>query len=63
VENSDNYYNTLKREIEMRMIGTNEKTMRAILVFFENDVKLMNFLNCKSYKSLKEKTRILTERA
>jgi preprotein translocase subunit SecA len=55
VENSDNYYNTLKREIEMRMIGTNEKTMRAILVFFENDVKLMNFLNCKSYKSLKEK--------
>ncbi len=47
----------------MRMIGTNEKTMRAILVFFENDVKLMNFLNCKSYKSLKEKTRILTERA
>ena len=63
VENCDNYFNVLKREIEMRMIGTNEKTLRAILVFFENDVKLMNFLNSKSYMCLKEKTKILTERA
>jgi hypothetical protein len=63
VENIDDYYNTLTREIENRLKGTTINTRRAVLVFFENHNKLMSFFEHKVYEQLKEKTKILTEEA
>ncbi len=38
IENVDDYFNSIKKEIDERIIGKNPETRRSVLVFFE-DIK------------------------
>ncbi|UJR17604.1 hypothetical protein I4U23_004500 [Adineta vaga] len=62
IENSDDYFNRIKREIDDRIVGRNSEK-RAILVFFESKVKLMQFYESPALESMKESVVYLTEDA
>jgi hypothetical protein len=62
IENSDDYFNVIRREIDNHLIGRlSEK--RAVLVFFESKQKLKEFYNSKALESIRESVVNLTEEA
>ncbi|CAM2727660.1 unnamed protein product [Rotaria socialis] len=62
IENSDDYFNRIKREIDDRIIERNSEK-RAILVFFESKAKLMQFYQSSALESIKDSVVYLTEDA
>ncbi|ETO04255.1 hypothetical protein RFI_33142, partial [Reticulomyxa filosa] len=60
VEECD-YFTTLKKEIDDRLIGTNPATRRAVLVFFESKKQLMEFYESSNFLARKENAIIMTE--
>ncbi|CAF4273892.1 unnamed protein product [Rotaria magnacalcarata] len=62
IENSDDYFNRIKREIDDRITGKNSEK-RAILVFFESKAKLMQFYQSSALESIKDSVVYLTEDA
>ncbi|ETO07585.1 hypothetical protein RFI_29807, partial [Reticulomyxa filosa] len=60
VEECD-YFTTLKKEIDDRLIGTNSVTKRAVLVFFESKKQLMEFYESSNFLAMKENPIIKTE--
>ena len=64
IANESDYYNTLKREIIDRLnSGKSSNAKRAVLVFFESEKKLMEFLNSSQMADLKDEVEYLTEEA
>ncbi|CAM4825739.1 unnamed protein product [Rotaria magnacalcarata] len=62
IENSDDYFNRIKREIDDRITGKNSEK-RAISVFFESKAKLMQFYQSSALESIKDSVVYLTEDA
>ena len=62
IENSNDYFNRIKREIDDRIVGKNLEK-RAILVFFESKAKLMQFYESSALDSIRESVAYLTEDA
>lgn len=62
IENNDDYFNRIKREIDDRIVGRNSEK-RAVLVFFESKAKLMEFYESSALKSIKSSVVYLTEDA
>ncbi|CAF3338635.1 unnamed protein product, partial [Rotaria sp. Silwood2] len=62
IENSNDYFNRIKREIDDRIVGKNSEK-RAILVFFESRAKLMQFYESSALDSIRESVAYLTEDA
>ncbi len=62
IENSNDYFNRIKREIDDRIIGRNSEK-HAILVFFESKAKLMQFYESPALESIKDSVVYLTEDA
>ncbi|CAF4248425.1 unnamed protein product [Rotaria sp. Silwood2] len=60
IENINDYFNRIKREIDDRIIGRNSEK-RAILVVFESKAKLMQFYESPALESIKESVVYLTE--
>ncbi|CAF1649547.1 unnamed protein product, partial [Didymodactylos carnosus] len=60
IENNNDYFNQIKREVDDRIIGRNLEK-RAILVFFESQAKLMSFYESSALESIKESVVYLTE--
>jgi predicted GTPase len=51
IENADDYFNAIRREINNRLAGATKSTRRAVFVFFESQQKLMEFYNSKAMVS------------
>lgn len=62
IENNNDYFNRIKREIDDRIVGRNLEK-RAILVFFESKAKLMGFYESSALESIKSSVVYLTEDA
>ncbi|CAF3356787.1 unnamed protein product [Rotaria sp. Silwood2] len=62
IENSVDYFNRIKREIDDRLVERDSEK-RSILVFFESKQKLMEFYNSDALTSIKESAVYLTEDA
>ncbi|CAF2678949.1 unnamed protein product [Rotaria sp. Silwood2] len=62
IENSADYFNVIKREINDRLAGTLSRK-RAALVFFEIEKKLKEFYESKTFEPMKESVAYLTEEA
>ncbi|CAF4993271.1 unnamed protein product, partial [Rotaria sp. Silwood1] len=61
IENENNYFNVIKREIEDRLVGT-ASGKRAVLVFFSPPKqKLKEFYNSTALDSFKDSVIYLTE--
>ncbi|ETN99270.1 hypothetical protein RFI_38211, partial [Reticulomyxa filosa] len=52
VEESD-YFTTLKKEIDDRLVGKNPETKRAVFVFFESKKQLMDFYDSFHFFAMK----------
>ncbi|CAF3312638.1 unnamed protein product, partial [Rotaria sp. Silwood2] len=61
IENSDDYFNVIKREIDDRLVGKSDK--RAVLIFLESEKKLKEFNDSEALKPIKDSVVILTEEA
>ncbi|CAF1389902.1 unnamed protein product [Rotaria sordida] len=61
IENSDDYFNVIKKEIDDRLRGKTDK--RPVLVFFESEKKLKEFYESKALESIKESVVYLREEA
>ncbi|CAF4669347.1 unnamed protein product [Rotaria sp. Silwood1] len=62
IENSNDYFNTIKREIDNRLVGKSSEK-RAILVFFESKQRLKEFYESKALETIKQSVAYLTEEA
>ncbi|CAF3605157.1 unnamed protein product [Rotaria sp. Silwood1] len=62
IENSDDYFNTIVREVQTRLKGKSYDK-RAVLVFFESKQKLKEFYDSKALETIKESVSYLTEEA
>ena len=62
IENSDDYHNVIRREIDDKLTGK-ETGKRAVPVFFESEQKLKEFYASKALQSIKESVRYLAEAA
>ncbi|CAF1137415.1 unnamed protein product, partial [Didymodactylos carnosus] len=62
IENSDDYFNVIKREIDNRLVGRSSGK-RAVLVLFESKRKLREFYDSNVLAPLKELVAYLTEEA
>ncbi|CAF0939888.1 unnamed protein product [Adineta steineri] len=62
IENNDDYFNAIKREIDDRLVGRSVEK-RAILVFFESKQKLEKFFNSRALETMNGSLQILTEEA
>ncbi|CAF4908972.1 unnamed protein product, partial [Rotaria sp. Silwood1] len=62
IENGDDYFNVIKREIDDRLVAT-ISGKRAVLVFFESEKKLKEFYESKALELIKESVVYLTEEA
>ncbi|CAF4095909.1 unnamed protein product [Rotaria sp. Silwood2] len=61
IETSDDYFNTIKREIDVRLVGKAGK--RAVLIFFDSEKTLKEFYESPALSSIKESVAKLTEEA
>ena len=62
LEDESDYFNTIKREIDDRLIGRSTEK-RAVLVVFESIQKLKEFYESKALESIKPYVSYLTEEA
>ncbi|CAF1185261.1 unnamed protein product [Adineta steineri] len=62
IENNDDYFNVIRREIDDKLIGTSSGK-RAILVFFESAKKLKEFYESKALETIKYSVEFLIEEA
>lgn len=62
IENSDDYFNTVRREIDARLVGKAEGK-RAVLVFFDTEKKLQSFYEFLKSEYMSDSVAILTEAA
>lgn len=60
IENSDNYHNVIRREIDERLTGASGGK-RAVLIFFESEQKLNDFYESKALESIKDSVLRLIE--
>ncbi|ETO03087.1 hypothetical protein RFI_34323 [Reticulomyxa filosa] len=60
VEESD-YFTTLKKGIDDRLIGTNPGAKRAVLIFFESKKQLMDFYESFHFVVMKGNAIVMTE--
>ena len=64
IENSEDYFNRIKREIDNRLVEKSRSSEKcAVLVLFESKQKLMEFYNSDVLTSIKESVDYLTEEA
>ncbi|CAF3372385.1 unnamed protein product [Rotaria sp. Silwood1] len=63
IENSDDYFNVIKKEIDDRLVGRKSSEKRAVLVFFESKQKLKEFYESKALETIKQSVAYLTEEA
>ncbi|CAF2548255.1 unnamed protein product [Rotaria sp. Silwood2] len=63
IENIDNYFNTIRREIDDRLVGGKSSEKRAVLVIFESISKLKEFYESKALEAIKPSVAYLTEEA
>ena len=62
IENIDDYFNTIKREITDRLEVPHSTGKRAVLVFFESKKKLMEFYHSDALASIRDSVTYLTEK-
>ena len=62
IETSDDYFNTIKREIDARLVGKAEGK-RAVLIFFDSEKTLKEFYESPALLLIKESVAKLTEEA
>ncbi|CAF4742661.1 unnamed protein product, partial [Rotaria sp. Silwood2] len=62
IENSNDYFNVIRREIDNGLRGRSLEK-RAVLLFFETKQKLKEFYDSKALESIKETVAYLTEEA
>ncbi|ETO33894.1 hypothetical protein RFI_03202, partial [Reticulomyxa filosa] len=55
------YFTTLKKEIDDRLIGKNPDTKRAVLVFFESKKQLIEFYESSNFVEMKRDAIVMTE--
>ncbi|ETO10976.1 hypothetical protein RFI_26400 [Reticulomyxa filosa] len=60
VEECD-YFTTLKKEIDDRLVGKNPDTKRAVLVFFESKKQLIEFYESSNFVEMKRDAIVMTE--
>ncbi|CAF2963370.1 unnamed protein product [Rotaria sp. Silwood2] len=63
IENIDNYFNTIIREIDDRLVGGKSSEKRAVLVIFESISKLKEFYESKALEAIKPSVAYLIEEA
>lgn len=61
IENNDDYFNVIQKEISDRLTGRSDK--RAVLVFFETEKRLKEFYLSKALEPIKSSVVHLTEEA
>ena len=59
IENKENYFIRLREKIDYALGA--KKSKRAVLVFFESKISLMEFYNSKNLETLKSNVQIITE--
>ncbi|ETO32398.1 hypothetical protein RFI_04716 [Reticulomyxa filosa] len=61
IVNESDYFITLKKEIDDRLVGKTQGTKRAVLVFFETKKQLMEFYGSPNFAEIKDDTIVMTE--
>ena len=61
IENEENYFDRIYREIDTRLKGKSPEAKRAVLVFFTTKKRLMKFYNSEAFSPLKKFAKTLTE--
>ncbi|CAG9315944.1 unnamed protein product [Blepharisma stoltei] len=61
IENIDDYHKRIFTEINNQIEGIKEGCKRAVLVFFENEKKLMDFFNKSQLKNSNYEIQLMTE--
>ncbi|ETN97163.1 hypothetical protein RFI_40367 [Reticulomyxa filosa] len=61
IVNENDYFITLKKEIDDRLVGKTQGTKRAVLVFFESNKQLTEFHESSNFLAMKGEALVMTE--